>query len=98
MNQDKLNLELVALERKVKILLGEYATAREELSLLKKENAELVQVVKLRDEQLNNFQNQIKISKIVNSIEADGIEASGLKAKINEYIREIDKCIAHLSK
>lgn len=98
MNQDKLNLELVALERKVKILLGEYAAAREELSLLKKENTELVKVIKLRDEQLNNFQNQIKISKIVNSIEADGIEASGLKAKINEYIREIDMCITHLSK
>lgn len=98
MNQDKLNLELVALERKVKILLGEYTSARGELSLLRKENAELVQFIKLRDEQLNNFQNQIKISKIVNSIEADGIEASGLKAKINEYIREIDMCIAHLSK
>ncbi|MDN4164851.1 hypothetical protein QWY31_05020 [Cytophagales bacterium LB-30] len=98
MNPEKLSLELVSLERRVKMLLGEYQAVKEELAQLKAENSQLAGLVKQKDELINNFQNQIKISKIVGSIEADEDEASGLKAKINEYIREIDKCIAHLSK
>lgn len=98
MNPEKLSLELVSLERRVKMLLGEYQAVKEELAQVKAENSHLAGLVKQKDELINNFQNQIKISKIVGSIEADEDEASGLKAKINEYIREIDKCIAHLSK
>ena len=44
-----------------------------------------------------NFQNQDKITKIVTNTTVEKEESTELKHKLNEYIREIDKCIAHLS-
>jgi predicted nuclease with TOPRIM domain len=46
----------------------------------------------------NNFQNNHKISKLVNSITADSEETTDLKLRIDEYIQELNRCIAHLSK
>ena len=47
--------------------------------------------------QVANFQNQDKITKIVTNTTVEKEESTALKHKLNEYIREIDKCIAHLS-
>ena len=41
--------------------------------------------------------NKFKISKIVDNIGADKSETAELKNKLDEYIKEIDKFIAHLS-
>ena len=46
---------------------------------------------------MESFQNQIKISRIAGSVGADREDASELKKKIDDYVDEIDKCIAHLS-
>lgn len=99
MHQDKTKSELLSLERKLKLILADYAATKKELQNLRAENEELKSVLKSKDEQINHFQNQIKISKIVSSIadENQSEDAAELKAKINDYIKEIDKCIAHLS-
>lgn len=99
MNQDKLSSELQALERKIHLLVKEHKSIKEENNFLKRENLEIKQVLHEKEDQINSFQNQIKISKIVDSIavENDQEGAAELKIKINEYIKEIDKCIAHLS-
>ena len=47
--------------------------------------------------QVADFQNQDKITKIVTNTTVEKEESTELKHKLNEYIREIDKCIAHLS-
>ena len=65
---------------------------------LKVENQELKSNLRGRDEQLVNFRNQIKITKIVDNINPEDGSVSELKKKVDEYIREIDKCIAHLSR
>lgn len=97
--KENLHSELNSLERKLKILLRDYLALKEENKILKTENESLKSVIKLKDEQLNNFQNKIKISKIVDVMAEDGESrnSSELKTIINEYIKEIDKCIAHLS-
>jgi regulator of replication initiation timing len=99
MTQDKLSTELQALERKIHLLLKEHKSIKEENNFLKRENQEIKQFLHEKEDQINSFQNQIKISKIVDSIavENDHEGAAELKIKINEYIKEIDKCIAHLS-
>ncbi len=51
--------------------------------------------MKKRDDQLSHFKNQIKITKIVDHINPEDGSVSELKRKVDEYIREIDKCIAH---
>jgi threonyl-tRNA synthetase len=98
MDQELLKSNLNGLERKLMVLINEHKTLQEEMKNLKKENQELKAAVKARDEQLSNFKNQIKITKIVDSINPEDGSVSELKRKVDEYIREIDQCIAHLSR
>lgn len=97
MSQDLLKSKLATLERKLTLLLNEFGSIKNENLALQGENEELRSLIKAKDEQIFNFQNKIKISKIVNEID-EGEDSSELKRKIDDYIKEIDKCIAHLSK
>ncbi|MCA6077934.1 hypothetical protein [Fulvivirga sedimenti] len=97
MNNDLLRNEFSSLERKVSLLLNEHKKLRSELAGVQAENEGLREELKQRDEQITGFQNKFKISKIVNSIDTEGQDTSELKRKIDEYIKEIDKCIAHIS-
>ena len=85
------------LKTKLTSLIQEYKLKEEELSILRKENKELHSLLGQQGEQIKSFQNQEKISKIVSSVNVEGEKTTDLKLKINEYIKEIDKCIAHLS-
>ena len=97
MEQDLLKTNLTSLERKLYVLLNEHKHLKDEVKSLKNENLGLRENIKLRDEQLDNFTNQIKITKIVNRLNPEEGSTSELKKKVDEYIREIDQCIAHLS-
>ena len=97
MNREKLNLSLSNLERKVKFLLNNHKDLKQELTVAKSENQELKEIIRKKDDQIIDFQNKYKISKIVRNIRDGEDDASELKNQINEYIREIDKCIMHLS-
>jgi chromosome segregation ATPase len=98
MQVEKLKSDLAVLERKIKILIGEHNSLRDEANFLKSENAQLRSVLKEKDEQISNFHNKIKITKIADSIDAGEHDAAELKKKLDEYIKEIDKCILHFSK
>jgi len=98
MDQEVLKNNLNGLERKLVVLINEHKNQKEQLKTLKAENQVLKDALKTRDEQLNDFRNKIKISKIVDNLNPEDGNSSELKKKVEEYIREIDKCIAHLSK
>ncbi len=87
-----------ALERKIKLLLMEQRALKEEVKTLKENKVDFEELLQRKDKQLLDFQNQYKISKIVGTIDQEGTDTFELKDKIDEYINEIDKCIAHLSK
>lgn len=93
----ELLVKLDFFEYKIKSLLNELHSVKAELTKIKEENQDLKEVIGRQNQEIKNFQNQEKISKIVSSIAEDAHNPSELKLKINEYIREIDKCIAHLS-
>ncbi len=98
MDQELLKTNLNGLERKILVLINEHKSLNDQLKSIKNENHELKSAVKVRDEQLSHFKNQIKITKIVDSINPEDGSVSELKRKVDEYIREIDQCIAHLSR
>lgn len=98
MDQELLKTNLNGLERKILVLVNEHKNLKEELKSLKKENQDLKGAIRVRDEQLAGFHNQAKITKIVDSLNPEDGSVSELKKKVDEYIREIDKCIAHLSR
>jgi regulator of replication initiation timing len=98
MEQEVLKTNLSGLERKLVVLLNEHKTLKQEVGSLKSENTELKQHLRQRDEQLGGFKNQIKIAKIVDNIHPEDGSVSELRKTVDDYIREIDKCIAHLSR
>ncbi|MFZ2907133.1 MAG: hypothetical protein WAZ98_13090 [Cyclobacteriaceae bacterium] len=98
MEQELLKTNLNGLERKILVLINEHKSLKEEIKTLKSENQELKAGLRGRDEQLSDFKNQIKISKIVDNINPEDGSVSELKKKVDDYIREIDKCIAYLSR
>ena len=97
MEKDQLIKELTLLERKIKLFMNEHQSVQEEIRILKVENDNLKSTLKRKERQISDFQNQNKISTIVDNVAAGGEEAAELKQYINEYIKEIDKCIAQLS-
>ena len=98
MDQDLLKTNLAGLERKLLVLINEHKNLKEEIQRLEAENKDLKASVKARDEQIMSFHNQLKITKIVDNLNPEDGSVLELKKKVDEYIREIDKCIAHLSR
>jgi hypothetical protein len=98
MDQELLKSNLTGLERKILVLVSEHKSLKDELKVLKTENQDLKAAMKVRDEQISNFHNQLKITKIVDNLHPENGSVSELKKKVDDYIREIDKCIAHLSR
>jgi uncharacterized coiled-coil DUF342 family protein len=98
MDQEVLKTNLNGLERKLLVLVNEHKNLKEEIKTLKNENLELKNAIRTRDEQITGFHNQLKITKIVDNLHPEDGSVSELKKKVDEYIREIDKCIAHLSR
>lgn len=98
MELEVLKNNLNGLERKLIVLLNEHKGLKSEVSQLKNENQLLRQSLRDREDQLGNFRNQIKISKLVDNIHPEDGSVSELRKTVDDYIREIDKCIAHLSR
>ncbi len=86
-----------ALESKVLLLVEAHNELKLRNAALLNENEELKGTIGQKAEEIKNFQNQDKISRIVTSLAEDTHKSTELKLKINEYLKEIDKCIAYLS-
>lgn len=96
MGNETLRTEINNLERKVKLLLSEHTQLKVELQKVSKENQQLKAQASQQEANLANFQNQMKISKIVESMVVGDSDANEVKDVLDDYIKEIDKCIAHL--
>lgn len=96
MSKESLRVELNNLERRVKILLSEHNRLKDEMKALRSEYDQLKVQLEQKESNLVNFQNQRKISKIVETMVVGDNDSKELKEVIDDYIKEIDKCIAHL--
>jgi peptidoglycan hydrolase CwlO-like protein len=97
MENQNLQNEFQSLERKINLLLNQFDGEKQRNEQLKIENEQLSEKLKAKSEQIQSFQNQIKISKIAGSIGTDNEDVSKLKDKIDDYVNEIDYCVAQLS-
>ena len=88
--------QLGRIESKLNRLVSRYNLMQGALEKAQEEIRELHLVIVQKETEIKNFQNRDNITKIVDTIAADAANATELKLKINEYIREIDKCIAYL--
>jgi len=96
--QDELTHKVLHLENQLEKLLVIFVQSKKMLQKQQEENTLLKNIIEKQNIQLNNFQNQDKISNIVNSLELGSESPEELKLQIETYIHKLDTCIAYLSK
>ena len=98
MKRDRLNSELQVLERKIRLLIAQYNQEKKRSEDFEMKYLEIKALLDSKEHQIQDFQNKNNISTIVDSIAVGNNEAAEVKNKIDDYIKEIDKCINQLSK
>ena len=88
--------QLDRLQRQISTLVAAYQQLREELADANTTVQQLRADVRERDRQLKDRQNQENIVKLVQTIAGEPTHANELKLRLNEYIRELDKCLGYL--
>ena len=86
------------IEKKIALLIEKYASIKDEKIILEKKNNELFVELEQKAKQIKNLEDKIKIMKISKSVDSSREDVHKTKHKINEYVREIDKCLALLNK
>jgi uncharacterized coiled-coil DUF342 family protein len=84
------------LRRKAEKLVEKHQVVIEQNKQLLNEVLELKEELNKRNQQLSEMENKIKVLKISKSVDSESTK--DVKLKINEMVREIDKCIAQINK
>ena len=91
--------ELVdSIEIKIRNLIDKYNQVKLENSNLLKNNNDLKLVLDEKNNKIVDLQNKVKLMNITKNVDRSKDEVKSTRLKINEYVREIDKCIALLNK
>ncbi len=85
-----------SLEEKINLILEENKTCKQKIEELEKINTELKVIVKSKINKITELEKEIIALKINEKLEDTG-NSGEIKKKINEMVREIDKCIAYLN-
>ena len=87
------------IEKKVSKLIQLYQSVQKEKEEILTENNKLELDLSDKDETIKRLEEKIKLLRITKSVGAQNDERNKeSRQKINEYVREIDKCIALLNK
>ena len=86
----------------IEVKLGKFIAKHQELTndklVLTQENNDLSEELKKKEDEILTLQDKIKLMNISKSTKMSKEEVKASRLKINEYVREIDKCIALLNK
>ena len=86
-----------SIEIKMNKLIDKYNQLKIENTNLLKNNNDLQLVLDEKNNKILDLQNKVKLMNITNNVDRDKDEIRSTRLKINEYVREIDKCIALLN-
>ncbi len=78
-------------------LIDKYNQLKIENTNLLKNNNDLQLVLDEKNNKILDLQNKVKLMNITKNVDRDKDEIRSTRLKINEYVREIDKCIALLN-
>lgn len=87
-----------SIQAKVGKLVEAHKKIRKELNNLKSENEKLTQSIEDQKLTIKDLEEKAKVLKLSKSISNNNEKNTDLKLKINELIREVDKCISLLNK
>ena len=86
------------IEVKLGKLITKYQQVKQEKLMLQQENEDFIASLKKKEIEILNLEEKVKLMNISKSVDASKQEVKETRLKINEYVREIDKCIALLNK
>lgn len=86
-----------SLEKKVKELVKRYSELKRRNTAMETELKELRKTVDSQKEVVKNLEDKNKIIKLAKSLADSNPDTAAMKYKINELVREIDKCIAQMN-
>jgi chromosome segregation ATPase len=90
--------ELMVLNRKLEDLLTRYKNLRADIQSLTTANEELKTKLQEREERITELEKRYERVKISGALLGEGENASEARRKLNELVREIDKCVALLNR
>ena len=95
------NIDIAARLQDIKkhlvLLLEREIELKGQIETLREENKKLKNLTEVQKNTIKDVEEKNKISKLAEVIVTDEAEAKALKTKINEYLRDIDKCIKLLN-
>jgi len=91
-------VELTLLNKKLEELFERYNGLRTKNKELKNENDTLERYIEERDKKIKDLENKYERIKISGALMGEGKGAFEAKQKINELVREIDRCVALLNR
>lgn len=87
-----------SIEIKIGKLIAKLTQLQLEKSDLQKNNDALNASLKEQEKKIIALQDKVKLMNISKSVDTTKEDVKATRLKINEYVREIDKCIALLNK
>jgi chromosome segregation ATPase len=90
--------ELTLLNKKLEELFDRYNNLRTKNVELKNENETIKHTLHQRDEKIKELEIKYERIKISGALMGEGENAAEAKKKINELVREIDRCVALLNR
>lgn len=91
---EQLNIVVEKTERLIELC----GALQEENDLLKLENESLKVALAISKEKNKEFDEKLRVLKLAKSFSETNEKTLDIKQKINEFVREIDKCIVLLKK
>lgn len=90
--------QLVKVVEKTERLIGLCAALQEENELLKFENQSLNNLLESGKQKNKDLEDKLRVLKLAKSFSETNEKSLDIKQKINDFVREIDKCIVLLKK
>jgi hypothetical protein len=88
---------ITSLEKKVRELLKAHAELKRRHGLLGQERDGMKKTIDSQKETIKKLEENNKIIKLAKSLADSNPDRAAMKYKINELVREIDKCIAQMN-
>ena len=92
------NAVLNSIKEKVHTLMSNNSSLKEQNIQLETKVSELKNTLEEQNAEIENFNEKVKMLKMAKSLGGDSEKNTEMKLKINELVREIDKCISLLNK
>lgn len=97
MEKKDISLLVDSLQSKVEKLIIQHKRSNEDIQQLKEENSYLHSKLAEKNNQIKEITEQNKLLKLAKSLSGKEGKSTDIKLKINELVREIDKCIAKVN-